>query len=50
MSFDVPINNENIMESDEDFTLTIDQSSLPVGVTTGVPDTTRVTIVNDDCK
>ena len=49
-SFDVPINNENIVESDEEFTLTIDQSSLPAGVTTGVPDTTRVTIVNDDCK
>ena len=33
VSFDVPINDDNILETNEDFTLTIDSSSLPNGVT-----------------
>ena len=43
----VPINNDNIFEDDENFTLTIDPSSTPDGVSGG-PAT--VTIVDDDRK
>ena len=46
--FDIPINNDDILEEDEDFTLTIDPNSLPTGVTPGDPDQATVTIVNDD--
>jgi len=48
--FNVSINNDNIYEGDENFTVTIDSSSLPDGVTRGDPGSTTVTIVNDDCK
>ena len=50
VSFDVPINNDNIFENDEDFTLTIDSSSLPTGTTVGHPSTSTVFIVNEDSK
>ncbi|XP_065915710.1 extracellular matrix protein 3-like [Dysidea avara] len=43
----VPINNDNIFEDDENFTLTIDPSSTPDGVSGG-PAT--VTIVDDDLQ
>ena len=49
-TFDVPINGDDILEIDENFMLTIDEISLPTGVTSGTPSTTTVTIVDDDRK
>jgi len=49
-SFQVPINDDNILEANESFTLTIDISSLPNGVTVGDPGNTTVIIVDDDGK
>ena len=46
--FNIPINDDTIMENNKNFTLTIDPSSLPTGVTVGSPDQATVTIV--DCK
>ena len=46
--FDVPITNDDVLESNEDFTLTINSSSLPDGVTRGNPGSTTVNIRNDD--
>ena len=48
ISFDVPINNDNIFEGDEEFMLSIDRSSLPTDVVVG--DSVTVTIIDDDCK
>ena len=49
-TFNVPINDDMILEIDEDFMLTIDGPSLPTGVTRGNPDEATVTIVDDDRK
>ena len=46
--FNIPINNDNILEVDEDFTLTIMHSILPNGVTRGSIGQAAVTIVDDD--
>ena len=48
--FDIPINDDDILEINENFRLTIEQSSLPTGVTTGSPDQATVTIVDNDRK
>ena len=50
--FDIPINNDDIVEGNEIFMLTIDPASLPtdVSVTVGSPDQATVTIVDDDGK
>jgi len=48
--FDVPITDDNILEGNEDFTLTIDSSLLPDGVTRGNPGSATVTIVDNDRK
>ena len=49
--FDIPINNDSILESNEDIMLTIDPISLPpTGVTVGIPDHATVTIVEVDSK
>ena len=48
VTFDVTINNDNVLEDNEDFTLTINPSDGVV-----VDDdmgSTTVTINNDDCK
>ena len=45
-TFDVPINDDSILEGDEDFILTIDETSLPTGVTHGNPGEATVIIVN----
>jgi len=50
VTFDVPINDDDIFEGDENFMLIIDLSSLPTGVNSSVPGEATVTIVNDDCK
>ena len=47
-SFSVPINNDNILEVDKFFTLTIVFSTLPDGVTHGARGETTVFIVDDD--
>ena len=48
-TFDVPINDDDILESNEDFMLMIDPLT-PIDVTVGSPDEATVTIVDDDCK
>ena len=48
VSFDVPINNDDIFEGDEDFMLSIGRSSLPTDAVVG--DSVTVTIMDDDCK
>ena len=48
--FDIPINDDSILEDDENFMITIDPNSLPTGVTPGNPNQATVTIVNDDSK
>ena len=50
VAFDIPINNDMILEGLEDFMLTIDPSSLPTDVSVGDPGQATVTIVDDDCK
>ena len=47
VSFDIPINNDNILEVDEDFTLTIVRSTLPNGVTRGSIGQATVAIMDD---
>ena len=47
ITFDVPINDDNILENTEMFTLTIDPS-LPSRVTVGNPDRSTVTILDND--
>ena len=49
-TFYVPINDDNILERNENFMLTIDEASLPTGVTRGTPGEATVTIVDDDRK
>ena len=46
--FDVPINNDNIFEMNEDFTLTIIARSLPDGVTRDKAGPATVNILDDD--
>ena len=48
--FDVPINNDNILEGNENFDLTIIRNTLPDGVTRGDPFSATVTIRDDDSK
>ena len=48
--FDVPINDDNILEGNEDFGLTIIRNTLPDGVTRGDPFRATVTIRDDDSK
>jgi len=47
---DVPINDDGTLEVDEDFTLNINSSSLPSGVTPGNPGIATVTISDNDRK
>jgi len=48
--FDVAINDDNIMEGNEDFDLTIIRNTLPDGVTRSSPGIATVTIVDNDRK
>ena len=52
MPFGIPINDDSTLEDDENFILTIDNSSLPTGVTVGSPQATKcvVTIMDNDRK
>ena len=49
-TFNVPINDDNILEGGEDFMLIINETSLPTDVTRGTPGEATVTIVDDDRK
>ena len=49
-SFNIPINEDDIMENDEDFTLTIRNGTLPNRVTRLSPGQSTVTIVDDDSE
>ena len=46
--FDVPINDDLILEFNEIFTVTINSSSLPDSVTVSNPDVATVTVINND--
>ena len=48
MPFDIPINDDAIIENNENFILTIDQSSLPTGINVGSSDQATVIIVDND--
>lgn len=48
--FSVVINDDNIVESNENFNLSISSSSLPTGIDFGNPREVTVTIVDDDGK
>ena len=51
VSFNTQINNDDIYEQNEEFIVTIDQSSLLSGVRTASPNMATVVIVDDgDCK
>ena len=50
VTFDIPVNNDNILENSENVMLTINSSSLPDGVSRGNTDDTTVTILDYDCK
>jgi len=49
-TFDVPITDDDIYEGNENFMLTIDESTLPLNVRRGDPGEAMVTIVDDDRK
>ena len=49
-SFNVMINNDNVLENDETFNLNINTSSLPSGVAIVSPDQATVTIPANDGK
>ena len=46
--FDVPINDDNVFEENEEFLLTIDQSSSLNDVIIGIPNVTVVNISDND--
>ena len=50
MSFDVLITDDNILESDKVFNLTIDPSSLPRRVTVTDPSQAVVTIIDNESE
>ena len=49
-TFNISINDDDIGEGDESFTLTINETSLPTNVTRGIFGEATVAIVNDDGK
>ena len=46
--FNVSINDDNVLEGNENFTLTINQSSLPDHITVGDPAQATVIIEDND--
>ena len=50
VSFDVPINDDNVFEENKEFLLTIDQSSSLNGVIIGSQNVTVVNISDNDGK
>ena len=49
-TFDVPINDDSILESNENFTLTITETSLPTVVICNYAGKATMTIVDNDGK
>ena len=49
-TFNVPINDDDTLEPDENFILTIDGTSLHTGVTLGTPGEATVNIADNDRK
>ena len=49
-SINIPINDDNILEDDEDFMVTIMTGPLPDGVTHGNPGSATVNILDNDRK
>ena len=47
-SFDVSVINDNILESDEQFILIIDPSSLPRSIVVGIIDNSTITILDGE--
>ena len=50
VSFDISILDDDIIEDNKDFTLTINIDLLPDGIITSSPSTVTVIIRNDDSK
>ena len=50
VSFDVPINDDNVLELNEQFVFTIIASSLPNGFTVDNPSQVVVTIIDNDSE
>ena len=50
VAFDVPITDDTILEGDRNFMLTIDETSLPTGITRGTPGQAKVIIMDEDGK
>ena len=48
--FKISLTDDNIFEDDKNFTLSIEQSSLPSNISIGDPSRATVTIKDDDCK
>ena len=48
--FEISINDDNIFEASETFSITIDQSSLPNRVILASSTPLTTTILDDDCK
>ena len=46
-TFNIPINDDDVIEGAEKFMLTIDSSSLPTGLTVGDPGQVTVTIIEE---
>ena len=49
-SLNISLIDDEVLENNENFFLTIDQGSLPTYITTGTTDQTIVNIVDDDRK
>ena len=50
MSFNILIYDDDLLEDNENFTLTIKAESLPVGISISSPSTVIMIIRNDDSK
>ena len=50
VSFNILISNDNVLERDETFGLSVDALSLPNRVTTSTPDQATVIILANDSK
>ena len=50
MSFNISILDDDVLEDNENFTLTINTDSLPDGISTDNPSKVTVIIRNDDSK
>ena len=48
--FDVSVTNDNTVENDEDFILTIVDNLLPAKVTHGITGESTIIILKNDCK